>query len=118
MVINIALRMVDETISSKSLVGVSKKLKKRYPNWLLLVASGISEDKEWKMVKSADCTRENARHISTGTIKSQFHRRVFMRVSANILLSAERDAEKLQKLVSKTHKQRNGQRQIKSIKVH
>ena len=126
MVINIALHMVNETISRKSLEVISRKLKKMYPNWLELtlliwidlIAAGISEDNVWKTLKESDCTRENARHISMGTIKSQFHRRVFMRVAASILLSVEKEAVEIKNLVSQTHKIKNGQRQIKSIKVH
>lgn len=118
MVINIALHMVNETISRKSLEGISRKLKKLYPNWLDLIAAGISEDKEWKTLKESDCTRENARHISMGTIKSQFHKRVFMRVAAGILLSVEKEAVEISNLVRQTHKIKNGKRQVRSVKVH
>lgn len=97
--------MAFETIETKHLVDISKKLKKEYPHWLRLVADKMSADKEWKTFSEVPCRKENARHISNGTITSQFHRRLFMKVGAKMLLDVAQGQKETNEIIKQIKKQ-------------
>lgn len=78
--------MAYETIEIKDLEDVTEKISKEYPHWLRVVARGISNEKEWKSYSVKKCSPENVRHIASGMIISQFHRRLYMKVIAKLLL--------------------------------
>jgi len=88
-----AVVMTDRIVKDSDLKEVSIKIKALYPNWIVLVAQGISKEKDWKNWTNNDCTEDNARHISKGVIKGQMHRRLFMKVSAKLLLDAAQQVE-------------------------
>ena len=78
--------MAFETIEIKDLQDITAKIKKQYNNWAFLVAANITKEKEWKDYSKNKCSEQNVRHISSGTIISQMHRRLYMRVVAKMLL--------------------------------
>jgi hypothetical protein len=92
--------MAKETFTSKQLLDISKKLKEKYPHWLQLLADGISKEKDWKMYSDKDCTRENARHISMGTTKSQFHRRLFMKIAVQLNIASDEQVKEINELLN------------------
>lgn len=91
--------MAFETISNRDLADISENLSGKYPHWLDLVAEGISKEKDWKNYSNKKCTKENARHISVGTINSQFHRRLFMKCAAKILIDAAQESKEISELI-------------------
>lgn len=94
--------MAFETIEKKHLQAVTAKIKKQYNNWALLVASNISKEKDWKDYSKNNCSEQNVRHISGGQIKSQMHRRIFMKVVAKMLLDVAQEQREVNELVEQT----------------
>ncbi len=93
------LIMAYEIISNEHLTEISNKLAQLYPHWLELVAEYISKEKDWKNYSNVPCSKENARHISMGTIKSQFHRRLFMKCGAKMLVDAAQESKEITDLL-------------------
>jgi len=94
--------MENATIENTDLKEMSVKIKALYPNWISKVAEYISRDKDWKEYSNNQCTEDNARHISNGTIKSQLHRRLFMKAAAKMLLDVKKDMQGIESLVNQT----------------
>lgn len=94
--------MANKVIQTKQLADISKRLEKEYPHWLKLVSRGISKESAWKMYSEKPMTEENARHIATGKIKSQFHRRLFVKIAAKALISATKLCEESHELLKQT----------------
>ena len=94
--------MAFETIEKKHLVDLTAKIKTYHPNWATMVAEKISKEKEWKAYSKNDCTEDNVRHVSNGTIKSQLHRRLFMKIGAQMLLDAVQSTKEVTDLVNQT----------------
>lgn len=94
--------MANELIENAQLKDISDKLKIQFPNWIDRVSDGISKEKDWKNWTNNNCTQQNARHISCGTIKSQMHRRLFMKVAARLLLDAAQENSEIKNLVEQT----------------
>jgi|GEM_PF-4052237 len=78
--------MAYETIEKEHLDDITAKIKTQYPNWATIVAERISKEKEWKDYSGNPCTEQNVRHIVSCNIKSQLHRRLFMKAAAQMLL--------------------------------
>lgn len=100
MVITFVSIMESMLITQKDLTAISKKLSARIPQWAKKVADAITTDVEWKSHSNNPCTANNARHIAYGKIKSQLHRRLFMKHGAKLLLGEQNGVDKVRELVS------------------
>lgn len=87
-------------IEIDALKDITERIKVVYPNWTSIIAQYISKDKDWKNYTNNPCTENNARHISSGTIKSQLHRRIYMKAAAQMLAGVAEDNKEIETLIS------------------
>lgn len=94
--------MVNTTIENKELLEITENLKVQYPAWASRVAEYISKEKDWKNYSNNACTENNVYHISSGKIKSQLHRRLFMKGATKLLIGAAESSREVESLVNQT----------------
>lgn len=94
--------MVNATIENKDLQDIADKIKVQYPDWAKKTAEYISKEKDWKNYSNNPCTEDSVYHIAKGTIKSQLHRRLFMKSAAKVLIDAAQESQETESLVSQT----------------
>lgn len=80
---------------------MSAKLKAEIPEWATTVADMITKEKDWKSWTNNPCSESNVRQISGGVIKSGMHRRLFMKVGAQLLIDVAKKHDKINELIEK-----------------
>ncbi len=94
--------IMENEITNAYLKELSNDLKSKYTHWVSLVAEQISKQKDWQKYSNMPCTEQNARHISTGVIKNQFHRRLFVKAAAIIVTQYNKEVSEMQELLAQT----------------
>lgn len=82
------------TIKNERLHSLTEELKKHSTQWATLMAAEISATKEWKSYSNDPLTVENLRKISSGVIKGNGHRRMFVDCGSKLLDRFEKQAQK------------------------
>jgi len=72
-------------ITDNDIDAVAKMLRDLIPGWIKMMADKIDADKHWKTYSGKKCTDIVVNNIAAKNIKSQLHRRLFMKYAKELL---------------------------------
>lgn len=96
--------MVYELIDDETISSIAKNLKDLVPNWASTISEKISKDAHWKVYTDIKCSEQIAVNIGRGTVKSQLHRRLFVKYAEVLLTPVYKEQKKRARAAKKISK--------------